>query len=161
MAKVIALLAQKRAELKALMTLWGELSTSFGVEAAEQILTQTIYTKARKEGESEAPKDPKEANLKDFLRAFTTQNSDGGTTITEASLEGDELKIFITHCAYLHFYTSMALPSPMTKALTCGREESFANGYDKRVQLVSTSPPTKKGESCVMVFRWSEPYRLP
>lgn len=155
MADVVALLAERREEIRAIAKLWRELGSTLGDEAAGHVLCEAIAAEAQASGRNAAPADRENAGLQDFSRAFMNRDTDGGMGECSATIENGRLTIDLTRCDYHSLYNSSGLPQKLAGALSCGREAPFAGGYDPRLSLVSMNPPEKGKPSCRLVFEWT------
>ena len=155
MADVIALLAERREEIKAIGKLYRELSKSLGGETASHVLCEAIAAEAHASGKRAAPRDVGEACLGHFASAFNGRGADGGIEGRCHMTEDGKLIFEIDRCDYHALYHSSDLPPAISDALSCGREEPFAKGYDPRIALDSRAEPSGENHSCRMVFSWN------
>jgi len=155
MSNVVALLAERREEIRALNKLYDELRSTLGETIAGDVLCEAIRAETEASGAKAAPENPEEAGLEHFAEVFSSREYDGGFDPGNARIEDGKLYLEITRCDYRELYMSSQLPTELANALSCGREKSFAKGYDHRLKLEESSPPNGARSNCRLVFSWN------
>ncbi len=157
MAEIVALLAARREEIKAIRKLWKDLCTSLGIDAAKNVITEAVTSEAYNSGKRLSPaKSDKEAvaGLEHFSHVFKTRYGDGGVEMEAVLIEEGKLTLHVARCDYPSLYRNSPLPEDLVMALTCGSEEAFAKGYDSRLVLEECLPPDGDGRCCTLIYRW-------
>lgn len=155
MAEVIALLAERREEIKAIGKLYRELSMSLGEETASFVLCEAIAAEAHASGKRAAPADFGDACLEHFAKVINARWADGANEGVSSITSGGQLVFEVDKCDYHALYRASDLPPEISLALSCGREEPFARGYDSRLILTSKNTPNGDDRSCRLVFTWN------
>jgi hypothetical protein len=154
MSQVVALMPQRREEIRAIRRFGRELAGSLGVELAHRVLGEAIAAEAESEGHRVAPAEPEEAGLVHFARVLAARDSDGGAETGSVKIDGHRLTVERTRCDYPALYRASGFSEELAYALSCGREGAFARGYDRRLRLESCKPPKGGDCTCLMVFLW-------
>lgn len=160
MADVVALLAERREEIKAMGKLLNEMASTIGHEAAERVLCEAIAAEARASGKRAAAANSGEPGLEKFLRTVATRPEDGGMADITGDVSAETLTVSIGRCDICPLYRSSALPVSIAHALSCGREGPFAEGFDSRIRLVAIANDPEGSRRCKMTYRW-DPAALP
>lgn len=156
MADIVALLAERREEIKAMAKLVNEMASTIGEDAAERVLCEAIAAEARAAGRKAAPMDPEKASPAHFVQVLKERGDDGGMSGLKVEIEGDALTIGVERCDICPLYSSSSLPRSIAHALSCGREAPFAEGYDHRLRLLTIEGATERNRACRMKFAWDE-----
>lgn len=157
---MVALLAERREEIRAMGKLLNEMSSTIGHEAAERVLCEAIAAEARASGKRAAAAHPGEHGLAKFLSAIVERPEDGGLSDITGEISGESLTVNVGRCDVCPLYRSSALPASIASALSCGREGPFAEGYDGRIRLVSIANDPEGSRKCRMTYKW-DPSLLP
>lgn len=155
MAEVVALMAERREEIRAVHRLWRELSTSLGVALAEHVISEAILAEAEASGRRSAPEDPARAGLAHFAAILASRDDDGGVETRSVDIDDADMVVERARCDYPSLYREAGLGDRLAVSLSCGREAAFAKGYDSRLRLDAFYPPngvTCRG--CRLVFHW-------
>lgn len=156
MADVVALLAERREEIRAMAKLVNEMAATIGEDAAERVLCEAIAAEARAAGRKAAPSEPDRASLKHFVEALKARGDDGGMSGLNAVIDEDKITIGVERCDICPLYSASNLPRSIAHALSCGREAPFAEGYDHRLKLVGMESATERNRACKMTFAWMD-----
>jgi len=152
---VVALLAERREEIKAVTKLYKEMSDSLGAESTLKVLCEAIAAEARASGRKVAPEKREEAGLHHFANLFRSRGVDGGMGGITHEIKDNRLFMTIGRCDYCQLYRSSGLPAKLSEALCCGREPHYAQGYDERLKLVLQEAQGERDRSCNLVYEWA------
>lgn len=156
MAQIVALMADRREEIRAVAKLYREMMLSIGEESATKVLCEAIDAEACASGRGAAPREKEKAGLAHYLSVFARHGSDGGMGQVVHTIAGNRLTIDIGRCDYFDLYHSSDLPSQVASSLCCGREAQFARGYDTRLKLVEKATREERPGDCHLVYLWDE-----
>lgn len=132
------------------------LEKEIGPERTIAVLTEAVEEDARAAGEAFAAQAPASPCLEHFATVLERWRAGGALTIEDVNLKDGTLSFAVTDCAYARNYAEMNLDPQLGYALSCARDEPFAQGYSPRLSMRRTQTIMQGAPRCLFTFTWRE-----
>lgn len=143
----LPILEQRRIEANIIKPIFEEMVVALGVEKAKDILGTAIRKNAVEQGKAYAESQDQPTSLLSF-HSLLPQWTAGGALEVEMLKETEEaIDYNVTRCRYAEMYKEMGL-SEIGHLLSCGRDGTFCNGYDPKINLERTQTIMQGATHC-------------
>jgi len=127
-----------------------------GPEAVATIARATARA-ARRAGAAFAAAAPGGPSLEHFFGVVALWRAGGALDVQDVALEGRTLRLTVTRCAYADLYLKdMGLSPELAQALSCSRDEAFAQGYSPRLRMERPRTLAQGAPHCSFLYRWED-----
>jgi len=150
----LGILARRRIEAEIIKPIYEEMEARFGRQAARETLRAAITKAAIEAGKKFADSEKGPVDLKSFAALQPKWRQDDALHFEVLTETADRFDYDVTKCRYAEMYLSMGL-GEIGSLLSCQRDGSFCQGYDRRIKMTRTRTIMEGGESCD--FRYSMP----
>jgi L-2-amino-thiazoline-4-carboxylic acid hydrolase len=135
MADEVPTLLKRQLQAEVIGPIYAEMVAEIGAEKAARILGAAIRKAAIAEGKSFAAKAPGGTPaMADFVKLFELWTHDGALEINVLNETATQFDFDVTRCRYAETYKAMGL-GKIGHLLSCNRDGSFCEGYDKKLAL--------------------------
>jgi hypothetical protein len=151
----MAMLERRRIEAAILKHVYDVLKASHGVEAAQQAIAQAVRRSAMEQAAEMAARVGGKTSLKTFIDRQELWTR-GGALEREVIEESDTRYRFnVTRCKYAEMYRDMGL-GEIGHLLSCQRDGTFCEGYDRRIKLKRTQTIMQGASHCDFDYAFEE-----
>ena len=130
----LPILEVRRIEANIIKPIYEEMVEQLGKEQAQNILGAAIEKAAIDQGKSLADGEKDGPSLRAFISLFERWKMGGALEVDVLNESDDQFDFNITRCRYAEMYQDMGM-GEIGHLLSCGRDGSFCNGYDPRIEL--------------------------
>ena len=130
----LPILEVRRIEANIIKPIYEEMVEQLGKEQAQNILGAAIEKAAIDQGKSLADGEKGGPSLRAFISLFERWKMGGALEVDVLNESDDQFDFNITRCRYAEMYQDMEM-GQIGHLLSCGRDGSFCNGYDPRIEL--------------------------
>ena len=145
--QTLAMLERRRIEASILKHVYDTLKTSHGVEVAEKTIAESV----RQSALAQARQFAAAVGGKTSMQTFADRQelwTRGGALEREVIEQGDTRYRFnVTRCKYAEMYRDMGL-GEIGHLLSCQRDGTFCEGYDKHLKLKRTQTIMQGATHC-------------
>jgi L-2-amino-thiazoline-4-carboxylic acid hydrolase len=145
--QTMAMLERRRIEAAILKHVYDVLKTSHGVEAAQQAIAAAVRRSAIEQGRQMAAAAGSERNLETFIDGHEPWLRGGALTIEVKERSATRYRYNVTRCRYAEMYRDMGL-GEIGHLLSCQRDATFCEGYDRRLRLKRTQTIMQGASHC-------------
>jgi hypothetical protein len=157
-APVIPMLERRRIEAAILKHVYDTLKESNGDAAAKQTIADAVRRSSMEQAAHFAAQVDGKTSLKTFI-AHQDLWKMGGALTTEVKEETDTAYVFhVTRCRYAEMYRDMGL-GDIGHLLSCQRDGTFCEGYDKRLKLKRTQTIMQGASHCNFSYTYEDEAR--
>ena len=143
----MAMLQRRRIEAAILKHVYDVLKASHGLEAAQRTIAEAVRKSAMEQAAEMAARVGGKTSLKTFIDRQELWTR-GGALEREVIEESDTRYRFnVTRCKYAEMYREMGL-GEIGHLLSCQRDGTFCEGYDKRIELKRTQTLMQGASHC-------------
>lgn len=143
----LPILEQRRIEANIIKPIFEEMVLAVGEEKAKEILGTAIKKNAIEQGRAYAEGQGKPTSLTTF-HSLLPQWTAGGALELDILKETDNAIDFnVTRCRYAEMYKEMGL-FEIGHLLSCGRDGTFCEGYDPKINLERTQTIMQGATHC-------------
>lgn len=154
MAKTdLPILEQRRIEANIIKPIFEELKSELGENRAKQILSAAITKDALAQGRAYAEALGAETSLAEFHGLLPQWTANGALEIELLKETESTLDYNVTRCRYAEMYKEMGL-SEIGHILSCGRDGTFCQGYDRRIKLERSQTIMQGASHCDFRHRY-------
>jgi hypothetical protein len=154
-ARVVPLLARRRAEAEVLGHVYAAVAAKFGADVATTVVTQAVEAAARQAGEAFAREASGGPSLEHFASVVEIWRGQDSLEVRDLTRDGGELSFEVTRCRYAELYATLGLPGPLRTILSCHRDASFAAGYSPALRLQRSPTLAEGSPGCRFRFTWT------
>ena len=148
MAKTdLPILEQRRIEANIIKPIFEELKSELGEVRAKHLLEAAITKDALAQGQAYAELQSTPTNLTQFHALLPQWTANGALEIEPIENTETTLDYNVTRCRYAEMYKEMGL-SEIGHILSCGRDGTFCQGYDSRIELNRTQTIMQGASHC-------------
>jgi hypothetical protein len=143
----MAMLEKRRIEAAILKHVYDTLKASHGIEVAKRTVAEAVRQSAIEQAAEMAAKVGGNTSLKTFIDR-QEQWLRGGALERDVIEESDtRYRYNVTRCKYAEMYRDMGL-GEIGHLLSCQRDGTFCEGYDKRIKLKRTQTIMQGATHC-------------
>ncbi|WP_205648850.1 L-2-amino-thiazoline-4-carboxylic acid hydrolase [Acuticoccus kandeliae] len=151
----LPMLARRRIEAEIIRPIYAELKERLGEAEADALLTRVIRTSAIAQGESMAAAQGGDKGVSGFAALLPRWTAGGALEIEEKDKGPDHLEFDVVRCRYAEMYREMGL-GHIGHILSCNRDGTFCEGYDKRIEFHRTQTIMGGASHCDFRYRMRE-----
>jgi len=148
----VGVLKRREIEARILAPFVDALAADFGRDRVVEILRETIIRIAREQGAALAERQGGNA-LSRFADATAAWMQDDALTIEVVEQSEERYGFNVTRCRYAEMYRELGIPE-LGAVLSCNRDFSLIEGYNKDVELTRTQ--TLMGGATHCDFRYKQ-----
>lgn len=151
----LSMIDKRRIEAEILKHVYDELKASHGVAVAQRTVGEAVRRSAVEQAERFAAQSPEGTSLQAFIDMQALWTQDGALEIEEVGRSADTYAFNVTRCRYSEMYKAMGL-GEIGHLLSCQRDGTFCEGYDKRLKLDRTQTIMQGASHCDFRFRYED-----
>jgi hypothetical protein len=145
------MIERRRIEAAILKHVYDALKTSHGVEAAKKTIAEAIRGSAIEQAKAFAAKVGGKTSMQTFIDRQALWKV-GGAMEMDIKEQTEKRWVFnVTRCRYAEMYRDMGL-GEIGHLLSCQRDATFCEGYDKRLRLTRTQTIMQGANHCDFKF---------
>ena len=156
--QTMAMLEKRRIEAAILKHVYDTLKEGHGEDVAKRTLAEAV----RKSSMEQAAELAAQVGGKTSLATFIARQDlwkMGGALTTEVKQQTDTAYVFhVTRCRYAEMYRDMGL-GDIGHLLSCQRDGTFCEGYDKRLKLKRTQTIMQGATHCDFSYTYEDEVR--
>jgi hypothetical protein len=154
----IPMLDQRRIEASILKHVYDSLKASHGEALARQTLIDAVRRSAIAQGAEMAAKVGGRTSMRTFVERQALWKA-GGALAIDVKEQTDTSYVFnVTRCRYAEMYRDMGL-GEIGHLLSCQRDATFCEGYDKRLRLTRTQTIMQGASHCDFNYKLEKAHR--
>ena len=143
----IPMFEQRRIEAMILKHVYDTLKVSHGVDVAQKTIADAVRSSSIEQAEEFAAKVGGKTSIQTFVDRQSLWKL-GGAMEMEVKEQTETSYVFnVTRCKYAEMYRDMGL-GEIGHLLSCQRDATFCEGYDKRMRLKRTQTIMQGGSHC-------------
>ncbi len=149
----IGMLEQRRIEAAVIKPIYEEMKKRFGKDAAQEVLRDAITESAVAAGAEFAAEFDGKTDLKAFQEIGKHWLKGGALEKEYLKRTDDEYHFNVTRCRYSEMYKEMGV-GEIGHLLSCHRDATFCQGFDKRIALERTQTIMSGAPHCDFRYRF-------
>ena len=151
----LSMLDKRRIEAEMLGHVYAVLRESHGEAAARAAVAEAVRRSSTEQARRFAATAPGGTSLDGFeaMQPLWTQGGALEVVVRERTTTG--FAFDVTRCRYAEMYKAMGL-GEIGPLLSCQRDGTFCEGYDKRLKLTRTQTIMQGASHCDFRYRWEE-----
>ena len=149
----LPILEQRRIEANIIKPIFETLKSELGENRAKQILSAAITKDALAQGQAYAKEQGADTSLAEFHGLLPQWTANGALEIEYLENTETTLDYNVTRCRYAEMYKEMGL-SEIGHILSCGRDGTFCQGYDRRIKLERSQTIMQGASHCDFRHRY-------
>src|SRR5215470_684748 len=146
-AQTMAMLERRRIEAAILKHVYDTLKASHGVEAARKTIAEAVRKSAMEQATELAKVAGGETSLETFIARQEPWLRGESLTIEVKEQSATRYRYNVTRCKYAEMYRDMGL-GEIGHLLSCQRDGTFCEGYDRRLKLKRTQTIMQGASHC-------------
>src|SRR5262245_59594004 len=143
----LAMLERRRIEAAILKHVFDALQASHGRDVAERTLAAAVRASAMAQARAMAATDDDNTSLQTFIERQELWTRGGALERDVIEQNDGRYRFNVTRCKYAEMYRDMGL-GDIGHLLSCQRDGSFCEGYDKRLKLKRTQTIMQGASHC-------------
>ena len=143
----MAMLERRRIEAAILKHVYDVLKASHGVEAAQRAIAEAVRKSAMEQAAEMAARVGGKTSLKTFIDRQELWTRGGALERDVIEESATRYRYNVTRCKYAEMYRDMGL-GEIGHLLSCQRDGTFCEGYDKRIKLKRTQTLMQGASHC-------------
>ncbi len=151
----LPMIERRRIEAEMLKHVYDTLKETHGVEAAKAGIAEAVRRSSVEQARSFAAKAEGGTSMASFLALRPLWRMNGALEIETIEETPETLSYNVTRCRYAEMYKSMGL-GDIGHLLSCQRDGTFCEGYDKRLELTRTQTIMQGASHCDFRYRWRD-----
>lgn len=155
MADRLPILEQRRIEAEVIKPIYEEMVAQLGKAQAQDILDSAIRKAAIAQGQSFAAEAEGGTDLDSFADIQKHWTASGALEIEPVDRTPETLDFNVTRCRYSEMYKAMGL-GEIGHLLSCNRDGTFCEGYDRRIKLERTQTLMGGASHCDFRYTFEE-----
>jgi L-2-amino-thiazoline-4-carboxylic acid hydrolase len=132
--KPIPMLERRRIEAAILKHVYDTLKASHGVEVAQKTIADAVRNSSIEQAKEFAAKVGGKTSMQTFIDRQALWKAGGGMEMEVKEQTTTSYVFNVTRCRYAEMYREMGL-AEIGHLLSCQRDATFCEGYDKRLRL--------------------------
>jgi hypothetical protein len=149
---VLPMLERRRIEANILKHVYDTLSASHGKEAAAKTIGDAVRSASVQQGAEFAARVNGETSIETFADLRPLWTMENALEIDFIRQDATQLDYNVTRCRYSEMYREMGL-GEIGHLLSCQRDGTFCEGYDKRLKLTRTQTIMQGASHCDFRYR--------
>lgn len=143
----VPMIERRRIEAAILKHVYDTLKASHGVEVAKKTIADAVRSSSVEQARAFAAKVGGKTSMQTFVDRQALWKM-GGALETEVKEQTETSYVFnVTRCRYAEMYREMGL-GEIGHLLSCQRDATFCEGYDKRLRLTRTQTIMQGADCC-------------
>lgn len=151
----IGILEKRRAQAEVIKPIYEKLKERLGIEAAQEIIGESIRQAAIEEGRRFASLEHGVPDLSRFAALLPLWQKDDALKMVELKQSRTEYAFNVTRCRYAEMYKEMGLEE-IGHLLSCNRDAAFSEGYNSRIELTRTQTIMQGASHCDFRYKLVE-----
>ena len=149
----IPMFEQRRIEAMILKHVYDTLKASHGIEVAQRTIADAVRASSIEQAKEFAAKVGGKTSIQTFVDRQSLWKL-GGAMEMEVKEQTETSYVFnVTRCKYAEMYRDMGL-GEIGHLLSCQRDATFCEGYDKRMRLKRTQTIMQGAATATSITRW-------
>ena len=151
----IPMLERRRIEAAILKHVYDSLKQSHGEQIARVTLADAVRRSAVEQGAEFAAKADGNTSMQTFIDRQALWRAGDALTV-QVKEQTDKSYVYnVTRCRYAEMYREMGL-GEIGHLLSCQRDATFCEGYDKRLKLTRTQTLMQGASHCDFNYRYED-----
>ncbi|HWB46392.1 MAG TPA: L-2-amino-thiazoline-4-carboxylic acid hydrolase [Hyphomicrobiaceae bacterium] len=146
-AQTLAMLERRRIEATILKHVYDTLKASHGAETAARTVAEAVRKSAMDQGRQMAEAVGGQTSLQTFIDRQELWRRGDALQIEVQEQSATRYRYNVTRCRYAEMYRDMGL-GEIGHLLSCQRDATFCEGYDKRLTLKRTQTIMQGASHC-------------
>lgn len=148
----LPMLERRRIEANILKHVYETLKASHGKDVAQKTIGDAVKTASIQQGEEMAARVDGKTSMQTFADIMPLWTLDDALEIKMIRQDDKIMDFNITRCRYAETYREMGL-GEIGHLLSCQRDGTFCEGYDKRLKLTRTQTIMQGASHCDFRYR--------
>jgi L-2-amino-thiazoline-4-carboxylic acid hydrolase len=148
----LPMLERRRIEANILKHVYETLKASHGKEAAAKAIGDAVRSASIQQGEEMAARVNGETSIQTFADLRPLWTMDNALELDMIRQDETHIDYNVTRCRYSEMYREMGL-GEIGHLLSCQRDGTFCEGYDKRLKLTRTQTIMQGASHCDFRYR--------
>ena len=153
--EAMGMLEKRRIEAAILKHVYDTLKASYGIEVAQRTIAEAVRKSAMEQGAEMAAKVGGKTSLKTFVDRQEQWTRGGALERDVIEESATRYRYNVTRCKYAEMYRDMGL-GEIGHLLSCQRDGTFCEGYDKRIKLKRTQTIMQGASHCDFDYTFEE-----
>jgi L-2-amino-thiazoline-4-carboxylic acid hydrolase len=149
------MLERRRIEAEMLKEVFDTLKESHGAEVAKRTIAEAVRRSSVAQAKRFAEQAQGGTSMQSFLKLRPLWSMNGALEIDIIEETPTSLSYNVVRCRYAEMYQGMGL-GEIGHLLSCQRDGTFCEGYDKRLKLTRTQTIMQGASHCDFRYRWEE-----
>lgn len=151
----LSMYEKRRIEAEILKHVYDTLLASHGKAVADASIAEAVRRSAIEQGQRFAAETPEGPSLQGFIDMQELWTKGGALDVEVIGRTEDSYSFNVTRCRYSEMYKDMGLGG-IGHLLSCQRDGTFCEGYDKRLKLERTQTIMQGASHCDFRFRYEK-----
>jgi hypothetical protein len=151
----LSMYEKRRIEAEILKHVYDTLLASHGKAVADASIAEAVRRSAIEQGQRFAAETPEGPSLQGFIDMQELWTKGGALDVEVIGRTEDTYSFNVTRCRYSEMYKDMGLGG-IGHLLSCQRDGTFCEGYDKRLKLERTQTIMQGASHCDFRFRYEK-----
>ena len=143
----LPMIERRRIEATILKHVYETLKASHGAESARQTIADAVRRSSVEQGRQMAAEVGGDTSLRSFADIMPRWSKEDAITMVIEESSETRLAFDVTRCRYAEMYREMGL-GDIGHLLSCQRDGTFCEGYDKRLKLTRTQTIMQGASHC-------------
>jgi hypothetical protein len=143
----IPMLERRRIEAAILKHVYDTLKAGHGVEVAQNTIADAVRSSSIEQAKEFAAKVRGKTSMQTFIDRQALWKAGGGMEMEIKEQTATSYVFNVTRCRYAEMYREMGL-GEIGHLLSCQRDATFCEGYDKRLRLTRTQTIMQGASHC-------------
>jgi hypothetical protein len=152
-AMPLPMIERRRIEAEMLKEVFDTLKESHGVEVAKRSIAEAVRRSSVAQARRFAAQAEGGTSMQSFLKLRPLWSMNGALEIDIIEETPTRLSYNVVRCRYAEMYRAMGL-GEIGHLLSCQRDGTFCEGYDKRLKLTRTQTIMQGASHCDFRYRW-------
>ena len=153
--QTLAMLEKRRIEAGILKHVYETLKASHGVEVAKKTIAESVRQSAMEQAGEMAAKVGGNTSLTTFIARQEAWTRGGALERDIVEESPTRYRYNVTRCMYAEMYRDMGL-GEIGHLLSCQRDGTFCEGYDKRLKLERTQTLMQGASHCDFSYTYED-----
>jgi hypothetical protein len=154
-AETMAMLEKRRIEAAILKHVYDTLKASHGVEVAQRTIAEAVRQSATAQAAEMAAQVGGKTSLQTFIDRQEAWTRGGALERDVIEESPTRYRFNVTRCKYAEMYRDMGL-GEIGHLLSCQRDGTFCEGYDKRINFKRTQTIMQGASHCDFEYTFEE-----
>jgi hypothetical protein len=156
-APPLPMIERRRIEAEMLKQVYDVLKETHGIETAKATIAEAVRRSSVAQAQRFAAQARAEGgtSMATFHALRPLWSMNGALEIDIIEETPEKLAYNVTRCRYAEMYKAMGL-GEIGHLLSCQRDGTFCEGYDKRLELTRTQTIMQGASHCDFRYRWRE-----